>query len=1803
MPTLAQVECSDASLMLTSKVPKGSENLVEECGFYYGADKSLADATKVEASMDVNNFAVELPERNYGTTYYICSYITNGHGSEIRSDVRSYNLKALDKYIDFEPVEMSSYVKAARKAEVTFKAKIWSGVSVSEVGVCFGVTTSPSTDGKHQAGTLSEDGVVTATLSNFDVDTQYYLRAYVRDGEHTAYGEVIPMIIKLSPPTLSSVIVSSVEASAALFSSSVTNNGGDSVSEVGFYYSTEETVDPETSYKINQPYSDSAFGLQAKELVANTKYYVKAFAVNSAGTGYSQVADFTTSAAAPTVSTLGATDVTEYGALLSGNVLSDNGAEITERGFVWVKGADAPTTASTKVKVDGAKGEYSATLTDMEPNQKYSFRAYAINAKGTSYGEVMTFTTIAGLPSLAATGVSDITTTSAKFTSTITSNGGETVTEVGFYYSTSENIDVVTAEKVATPYVEDRFAITVSGLEVGTTYFVLAFAKNSAGEAFNNMVTFKTVSTEPTVATVGSRDITSSGAVLSGTVLKDNGEPVTDTGFAWMKGEGTPDSTSNKLSAGTSTDDFTATLTNLEPNQTYSYSSYATNSKGTAYGETLAFKTLVALPEVEYLSATDITSSGAVITAKVIAHGGETVSEVGLLYGTSAYLDPSTALRLTSSYKSDAYSFTLDDLSRATEYYVQPYATNSAGESYGAVQQFVTLPELPAVITSDVMNITESSAQCGGVITDDGGGNILAKGVVWSRKENPTVDLSTKTNDGTGLASFTSNISGLFSGTTYYVRAYVTNEVGTTYGEQKEFVTYGDHIEYFDAANSFIVSEAGTYMFGAVKGNSTESVGAVASVEVLWETFGTETVPQKGDLIKAVVYDGGMITFTTSDVFQKGNAVIAAKDASGDILWSWHIWLTDQPQEQKYYNNAGTMMDRNLGATSATPGKASALGLLYQWGRKDPFLGSASTYSDLKASSTITWPSQIISTPEEGTIEYTIAHPTTFIIADPMNFDWYYTGSYDTDNTRWMSEKTIYDPCPAGWRVPDGNDEGVWAIALGTNGHISGLPYNNTTEGMNLSGKLGDSSVIWYPASGKYNSDSGEMEDVGTAGIYWSLASNGFNLYCLYIHSSGSLQPSNSLVRGSAYAVRCFKEGTGPGYNDSFSTSGAENLSSEGTANSYIVSKKGTYSISAVKGNSNTSVGSIASAEVLWESYGTDEVITKGQLIQGAKYENGKLYFKTGESYREGNAVIAAKDDSGTILWSWHIWLTDHPEEHVYNNNAGTMMDRNLGATSATPGDVGALGLLYQWGRKDPFLGGATIENPDEEAKSTIVWPSPVASDSSYGTIWYATSNPTTFITYNYNNYDWCYPGSGDDDVVRWQSQKTIYDPCPVGWHIPDGGDNGVWNIAGFSDMPINGIWKGIDFNIISPSTTWYPIAGFRPCHSGGLSDVGNQAYYWATDSNSLAFSWSGVVPVSSNNPADAFSVRCLKDGTGGGPKYENDFSTSGARSLSDSGTANSYIVSNTGTYSISTVKGNSSESVGSVASAEVLWESFGTDKIIFKGDLIKGTRYENGKVYFKTADVYHEGNAVIAAKDASGNILWSWHIWLTDQPEEQVYCNNAGTMMDRNLGATSATPGDVGALGLLYQWGRKDPFLGSSSIHPCIEAKSTISWPSVEVSNPSSGTIQYATGHPTTVISGNAYNGDWYYTGFASTDDTRWNSMKTIYDPCPVGYRVPDGGERGIWNVAGFSTIAFDPLNRGYSFSISSPSATWYPAAGCLHSADGLLCNAGDFGHYWSATAVPDALYSLYFYCFDDVRPVTCDAGSTGLSVRCQKE
>ena len=313
---------------------------------------------------------------------------------------------------------------------------------------------------------------------------------------------------------------------------------------------------------------------------------------------------------------------------------------------------------------------------------------------------------------------------------------------------------------------------------------------------------------------------------------------------------------------------------------------------------------------------------------------------------------------------------------------------------------------------------------------------------------------------------------------------------------------------------------------------------------------------------------------------------------------------------------------------------------------------------------------------------------------------------------------------------------------------------------------------------------------------------------------------------------------------------------------------------------------------------------------------------------------------------------------------------------------------------------------------------------------------------------------------------------------------------------------------------------------------------------------------------------------------------------LSAEGTANCYMISAAGKYKFKAVQGNSDATVGNVKKTEVLWETFGTDVMPNVGDLITETGYKNGYVYFSTPETFANGNASIAVRNSKDLILWSWHIWCTEEGwTDHVYANNAGTMMDRNLGATSATPGDIGAFGLLYQWGRKDPFIGSGSLTDNTFAATTGNW-AVSGEMP----FSFIEENPTTFIEG------WEVCSDVGQWDNskRWQTTKTPYDPCPVGYRVPDGGENNFWTNAKVGQEG-DSEKKGIYWILEDGTVAWYPLCGYRADEDGGrgMTSVGRAMYLWTATADND--YSLPCYAYHNlgVKDMRCN----GFSVRCMKE
>lgn len=195
------------------------------------------------------------------------------------------------------------------------------------------------------------------------------------------------------------------------------------------------------------------------------------------------------------------------------------------------------------------------------------------------------------------------------------------------------------------------------------------------------------------------------------------------------------------------------------------------------------------LPTVSTNSINSITQTSAFCEGTVIKDGRSAVTARGICWGTSPAPTTVNSHTLESGGTGNFVSI-LSGLESGRTYYVRAYATNSVGTSYGNELSFVTLNGAPLVTTNAVSSITQNSAVCGGVVINDYGSSVTARGICWSATNlQPTLN-DQHTSDGYGSGNFVSHLTNLQSGTHYYVRAYAVNAQGIGYGEVKEFTTF-----------------------------------------------------------------------------------------------------------------------------------------------------------------------------------------------------------------------------------------------------------------------------------------------------------------------------------------------------------------------------------------------------------------------------------------------------------------------------------------------------------------------------------------------------------------------------------------------------------------------------------------------------------------------------------------------------------------------------------------------------------------------------------------------------------------------------------------------------------------------------------------------------------------------------------------------------------------------------------------------------------------------------------------------------
>jgi len=697
---------------------------------------------------------------------------------------------------------------------------IYDGASqVSQRGICWSTTTEVPTI----AGSHTDDGSCigefTGHLSFLSPATVYFVRAYAINSTGIAYGNI--MKIRTEAGALPFVLtsqVADVHATSATAEGQIISEGGTPVTLYGFCISTN-LYPTRDNHSLNfQGNPGGIFSSALQNLTQLTKYYLRAYAVNGAGIEYGNQVSFTTLAAPvlPVVTTDTISSITQTTATGGGNVTTDGGAEVTARGIVWSAIQNPTIVFNEGITADSAGlGNFTSSLSGLQPATPYFVKAYASNSQGTAYGEELNFTTLPLAEPIEpeGTGTNEDPYLIANENNLLWLFESETDWDKSFVQTADIGASkTLTLNKSAGWPPIGNDAVPFTGNYDGNGYTIDGLFINQPG-AFYYLGLFGYIS-GATITNLGVINVDVTGGYCVGALV----------------GSGSFSSITNCYSTGNlNGNDWIGSLVGTIYYSTLTNCYSTANAEGTNY--------VGGLVGVNEGSSTisNCYSKGSVNGVSNI--GGL----VGMVYSSTIEFSYSTGFVNGSSYAGGLVGYNEDafvensywnietsgqtsgagGLGRITSEMTYPYPANTftgwnfdgmwiADEYFGTNNGYpylfwqpsilVTIPE---VSTTSITEIGYTSAISGGIVINNGGAEVYSRGTVWSSSQNPTLELNEGfTVDGAGLGEFISNLAGLGPNTQYYVRAYATNIVGTAYGEEITFNTLEDEVGFAGGSGS-----------------------------------------------------------------------------------------------------------------------------------------------------------------------------------------------------------------------------------------------------------------------------------------------------------------------------------------------------------------------------------------------------------------------------------------------------------------------------------------------------------------------------------------------------------------------------------------------------------------------------------------------------------------------------------------------------------------------------------------------------------------------------------------------------------------------------------------------------------------------------------------------------------------------------------------------------------------------------------------------------------------------------------------
>ena len=326
---------------------------------------------------------------------------------------------------------------------------------------------------------------------------------------------------------------------------------------------------------------NGTYTTQFTDLPEDILYYIR-YEVGNRYTSQ-QVSQLTTLivTAKPELTTTSPTDISMFSAMVGGNVLKDNGYDVTARGVCYGVNENPTLDDNTILRGQGL-GVFTCELTGLSPETVYYARAFATNANGTTYGQQVVFTTKSA-PAVYTDEAIQITAHSAMVSGGYTSDGGEAITDCGICYSFSPN---PTTDTKVSLTVAESFECTLEKLRPNTTYYVRAYVVNKNGTAYGNEITFTTTTTLPVVKTLSATKASATTISATGAVESDGGHTVIERGICYST-NATPTTSSSKVLCEVGIGTYSCTITALQAGTTYYVRAYAINSEGISYGEIL----------------------------------------------------------------------------------------------------------------------------------------------------------------------------------------------------------------------------------------------------------------------------------------------------------------------------------------------------------------------------------------------------------------------------------------------------------------------------------------------------------------------------------------------------------------------------------------------------------------------------------------------------------------------------------------------------------------------------------------------------------------------------------------------------------------------------------------------------------------------------------------------------------------------------------------------------------------------------------------------------------------------------------------------------------------------------------------------------------------------------------------------------------------------------------------------------------------------------------------------------------------